>query len=168
MIVEPLPEEKEDLELAIVERFLNGLRGNGREVGRPERGADPPDAVVQIDGAQVGIEVVEVIDPDHAQRRAVQQQYLRAMLPLLHDLEAQLEGVAMTVVDDYQEPMWPSVASSQDSASCSSFVRSCEPQLANWLTSGCRAGFTKNGLASRTRGSAWASWQCMAGGSPEH
>jgi hypothetical protein len=113
LIVEPLPEAKEELELAIVERFLNGLRAQGRDVGRPERGPDPPDAVVQIDGVRVGIEVVEVIDPENAQRRAIQEQYLRALLPLLQDLEAQLEGVAMTVVDGYQEPMWPSVASNQ-------------------------------------------------------
>lgn len=113
MIVEPLPEAKEDLELAIVERFLNGLRAEGRDIGRPERGPDPPDAVVQIDGAPVGVEVVEVIDPEHAQRRAVQQQYLRALLPLLQDLKAQLDGIAMTMVDGYQDPMWPSVASKQ-------------------------------------------------------
>lgn len=87
MIVEPLPDVKEDLELAIVERFLNGLRAQGRDIGRPQRGGDPPDAVVQIEGARVGIEVVEVIDPEHAQRRDVQQRYLRALLPLLQDLE---------------------------------------------------------------------------------
>lgn len=113
MIVESLPEGKEDLELAIVERFLQGLRADGRVVGKPERGPDPPDAIVQIDGARVGIEVVEVIDPDHAQRRAIQQQYLSALLPLLQDLEAQLDGIAMTVVDGHQDPMWPSVASKQ-------------------------------------------------------
>jgi hypothetical protein len=113
LVVEPLPETKEELERAIVDRFLSVLRARGHNIGRPERGPDPPDVVVQIDGTQVGIEVVEVIDPEHAQRRAVQEQYLRALLPLLQDLEEQLDGIAMTIVDGYQDPMWPSVASKQ-------------------------------------------------------
>ena len=168
MIVEPLPEAKEDLELAIVERFLNGLRAQGRDIGRPERGPDPPDAVVQIDGARVGIEVVEVIDPEHAQRRAIPEQYLRALLPLLQDLEAQLEGVAMTVVDGYQEPMWPSVASNQGRRLVQFLCQKIRAAIGELLTSRCPAGFTKNGLASRTHGSVWGSWQCVAGGSREH
>jgi hypothetical protein len=113
MVVEPLPEVKEDLELSIVAKFLDTLWAQGIKSTEPTRGENWPDVEATVDAQPVGIEVVEVIDPKHAQKRATQEQYLDALLPLLQDLGGQLDQVVMTVVDGYQDPRWPRVSSAQ-------------------------------------------------------
>jgi hypothetical protein len=111
--VEPLSPLKEELELTIVRKFVASVQAEGLPKPEPKR-ADPwPDVEVRIDGQSIGIEVVEVIDPDHAQKRATQERYLVALLPLLTDLEERLHHVVMTVVDGYQEPRWPNASSPQ-------------------------------------------------------
>lgn len=108
--VESLPPVKEDLELAIARKFVASLQVEG--LGPEPKRADPwPDVEVSLDGRVVGIEVVEVINPEHAQKRTTQERYLAAVLPMLDDLEERLDEVVMSVVDGYQEPRWPNPSS---------------------------------------------------------
>lgn len=108
--VESLPPVKEDLELAIARKFVASLQVEG--LGPEPKRADPwPDVEVSLDGRVVGIEVVEVINPEHAQKRTTQERYLAALLPMLDDLEERLDEVVMSVVDGYQEPRWPNPSS---------------------------------------------------------
>lgn len=114
MVVEPLPEVKEDLELTIVTKFIAAMeQAEGHTVEPPTRGDEWPDFETRADGRKIGIEVVEVINPDHAQKRARQSQYLKEVLPLVQDLEPVLDGVALTLTDGYQDPAWPPVGSAQ-------------------------------------------------------
>lgn len=115
VVVEPLPDVKEDLELAIVSKFIGALRAEGIRLEPPARGSDEwPDFETRTEaGTAIGIEVVEVIDHDQAQKRARQLQYLAELLPRIQDLESNLDGVVVTLVDGYQTPQWPAVRSAE-------------------------------------------------------
>ena len=54
-----------------------------------------------------------MIDPDHAKMTAVQQAYLRTLLPRVQDLGPTLKNIAITIDDGYQHPPWPALGSAQ-------------------------------------------------------
>jgi hypothetical protein len=114
LVVELLPEEKDDLELAIVTKFIGALQqAHGLVLGTPVRGDTWPDFETIAGTQKIGIEVVEVVEPDHALKIARQSQYLQELLPLVQDLEPPLDGVAITIDDGYQVPSWPTVRSAE-------------------------------------------------------
>ena len=114
MVREDLPPEKEDLEAAIVKKFVGALREHdGQSLTLLPRN-DPdgwPDFEAMCDGRRIGIEVVEAILPDHARKRSRQVQYLKALLLRVTDLELDLRGLSLTIDDGYQDPEWPHVSS---------------------------------------------------------
>lgn len=124
MVVEPLPEAKEDLELAIVTKFIGAIRTHGIILNPPTRGdREWPDfETSRPNGDRVGIEVVEVVDPDHAQKRARQSHYLKELLPRLSGLTSALDGLVLTVDDGYQTPQWPPVRTPEGRRLLSHFV----------------------------------------------
>jgi hypothetical protein len=116
MIREELPPAKDDLEAAIVKKFVGALRehdGRCLELIPREDSNDWPDFEGKLEGRKIGIEVVEAILPDHARKRSKQDEYLAELLPRLAGLEAELEGLCLTINDNYQSPEWPPAASKQ-------------------------------------------------------
>lgn len=114
LIVEPLPEEKDDLELAIVKKFIVALQqALGLALGTPVRGDTWPDFETMAGTQKIGIEVVEVVEPEHALKKARQSQYLEELLPLVQDLEPIFDGVAIAIDDGYQVPPWPTIRSAE-------------------------------------------------------
>jgi hypothetical protein len=113
MLVEPLPALKEDLELAIVGKFVGAMQAQGQILEAPMRGKEWPDFETRTGEQRIGLEVVEIVNPDHAKKRTLQQQYLAAVLPLVEDLAPALENVAMTILDAYQDPPWPHPSSAE-------------------------------------------------------
>ena len=135
MVSEFLPPTQEDIEAVIVRKFLRALREyNGQELELVER-ADPnawPDFEGTLNGHKVGIELVEVISPDHARKRSRQRDYLRELVPHVTDLAPMLRGICLTIDDGYQEPLWPRVNTREGRALLAELaanIRSAVPQL---------------------------------------
>ena len=65
-VTEALPRTKQELEGAIAEKFVRALRERfGRVLVDPLPGDDWPDFWTEESGAKIGIEVVEVVNPEH-------------------------------------------------------------------------------------------------------
>lgn len=65
-VAEPLPSQKDDLELVIVRKFVRAVGERfGRTLSAPTRGDRWPDFWTAEGADQVGIEVAEVVNPDH-------------------------------------------------------------------------------------------------------
>src|SRR4051812_13159898 len=76
LISEPLPESKDALERAIVDRFIVTIREeHGLLLEPPTKPLEWPDFETRAGDRKIGIEVVEVIEPAHARKKARQVQY---------------------------------------------------------------------------------------------
>jgi hypothetical protein len=114
LIHEELPATKDELEAAIIRKFVGALEertGTRLELSPRAEPNDWPDFEGTLEGRKIGIEIVEAVDPDHARKRSRQGEYLRELLPRVADLEMDLRGLCLTIVDGYQEPEWPPVRS---------------------------------------------------------
>ena len=108
VVIEKLPYAQGDLEVAIVRKFAGGLKHfKQRELSPPTRGNPWPDFLTQEGARHVGVEVVEVLDVDHAKKRAIQEQYEHHLHTLIVGFWPQLTGLSITIVDQYQEPRFP-------------------------------------------------------------
>lgn len=107
-VLEPLPASAKDLEAAIVDKFVGALRHfEKRELSNPLP-CDPwPDFEAQECKKHYGIEVVEIINPEHARRRAIQAQYAQQIRGLINDISPRLAGLSVQLIDGYQDPPYP-------------------------------------------------------------
>lgn len=74
-VVEALPESKDELERVIAQKFVDALRERfNRELDSPRRGDTWPDFWTHEAGRQIGLEVVEIVNPElAAQGRAYRE-----------------------------------------------------------------------------------------------
>jgi len=107
-VMELLPPYKNELEAVIVKKFIGALKHKeGRHLSHPVK-ADPwPDFVCEEAGAKIGIEVVEVINVEHARKRHLQEEYTKYIYKLIDDFYPCLSGLAITLNDGYQYPPYP-------------------------------------------------------------
>ena len=109
--VEPLPDSQDDIELVIANKFIAALSQQGRILAPPTRNDVWPDIQSSESGRAVGIEMVEVIYPDHAHKRALQSKYAEQVASLLEDVLPRLAGVHIQLDDGYQDPPYPALNS---------------------------------------------------------
>lgn len=111
-MLEALPESPKGLETTIVRKFIGALQHfEGRHLEPPVANEPWPDFVTREGERQVGIEVVEVINPDHAQKRRTQQLYAAHVQELLDDALPQFAGLRIQLDDGYQDPPYPALSS---------------------------------------------------------
>ena len=131
--IEKLPYTQEDLEGAIVRKFVGGLKHfKQRELSPPTRGNPWPDFLTQEGAQPVGIEVVEVLNVDHARKRAIQERYEDHLRTLVEGFSRELAGLSITLIDHYQEPPYPPLNSKKGQQLALSIVNnllSLIPQL---------------------------------------
>lgn len=107
-VLEPLPGSAKDLEATIIEKFAGALRHfEKRGLSKPLP-CDPwPDFEAREGKNHIGIEIVEIINPDHARKRALQGQYARQVRGLINDISPRLAGLSIQLIDGYQNPRYP-------------------------------------------------------------
>ncbi len=107
-VIEPLPNLAEDLEATITRKFVGAMkRFENRELSIPKRGKQWPDFETKEGETRIGIELVEVINVDHARRRHLQDRYVRCIRGLLSDILPRLAGLSIQLIDGYQCPPYP-------------------------------------------------------------
>lgn len=141
-VMERLSLSKEELEATIVKKFIGALKHfEGRSLSLPEK-ADPwPDFVCEEAGAKIGIEVVEVINIDHAAKRSRQRDYAAYIRKLIDDCYTRLSGLMIILDDGYQEPSYPPIAKlagKKLAKSITDNIRSILEQLENIPLNGIR------------------------------
>lgn len=111
---EPLPRDQEELESRLASKFVGALEHfHGRRLQSLERGDPWPDFVATENEARWGIELAEVVDPDHARKYRIQRQYRDRILHVLGGIPPVLGGLTALVADNYQEPEFPRTHTSQ-------------------------------------------------------
>ena len=111
-VIEALPEDKEELEEAVVTKFAGALTHfEGRHIQNITK-ADPwPDFEGTEGTGTVGIEIVELVNKRHNILRSIQQAYEVAILNTLGDRVEMFSGLDITLDDNYQTPPYPNVNS---------------------------------------------------------
>lgn len=111
-VVETLPESKEDLEAAVVGKFIGALwHFEGRVLAPPTHTGQWPDFETQEENVRVGIEVVEVVNVEHARKRHLQEQYRSRVVELVAKTLPRLRGLWIRLHDGYQDPPYPPIRS---------------------------------------------------------
>ena len=123
-VIEPLLENKGDLERAIVTRFLAALAYfEGRSVTDVEK-CDPwPDFEGYENTNVVGIEVVELVNQQHNKLRRRQEEYKSSILQRLVGRLSLFSGLHITLDDGYQMPAYPKVNSKDGKEIVDCYVR---------------------------------------------
>lgn len=113
-VIKPLPVNKEDLESAIVSKFVGALvHFEGRSVTNIKK-CDPwPDFEGDEGTNVVGIEVVELVNQQHNILRRTQEEYKNAVLDRLGDRLSSFSGLHITLYDSYQMPPYPKANSNE-------------------------------------------------------
>lgn len=123
-VVENLPETKDELEMAIVRKFVVALRERfGRDLAEPERQREWPDFWTLEKQRRVGIEIVEVVNPDHIQLEQIRRLYVKRLSSDLSDLLGELPGIVLDLDDGYQHYKYPSIRSSAGQIICTNYKR---------------------------------------------
>lgn len=115
-VLDPLPEIADDLELVIVKKFIGALKHfEDRTILDPVRGNPWPDFEAEEDRHRIGIEVVEVLNPDHARKRALQEQYRDRILSLIEPFIGELTGLSILFDDGHQDHPYPALSNAEGS-----------------------------------------------------
>lgn len=123
-VAENLPETKDELEKAIVRKFIVALRERfGRDLAEPERRGAWPDFWTLEKQRRVGIEIVEVVNPDHIQLEQIRRLYVKRLSSDLSDLLGELPGIVLDLADGYQHYKYPSIRSSAAQIICTNYRR---------------------------------------------
>lgn len=80
-----------------------------RELVNLQRGNIWPDFTCKEGNQTVGIEVVEIVNQDHAGKRHIRNQYLIRDRELIKDIYPRLSGLRIQFIDGHQEPPYPSL-----------------------------------------------------------
>lgn len=105
LVREDLPDFKDELETVIVKKFIGSLRHFAeRHLSQPVKSDPWPDFLCEEKGTTIGIELVEVINVEHAHKRYIQKEYELYIRNLVADLFPRLSGLQIIFNDGYQEP----------------------------------------------------------------
>jgi len=112
-VVEQLPREQEDLELALGRKFIGALcHFNGIQFGELTRGAEPADLACRSpDGTATELQIVEVIDQELRELRHMRSTYRDALVEKLGDVLRLFSGCQVSLVDSGDPPYLPNVNS---------------------------------------------------------
>lgn len=124
-VIEPLPENKEDLEKAIVSRFVGALADfEGRSITNVKKCEPWPDFEGYEHTNVVGIEVVELVNQQHNMLRRTQEEYENAILERLGNRLSLFSGLRITLDDSYQMPPYPKINSKDGKEIVECYVQS--------------------------------------------
>jgi hypothetical protein len=115
-VIEKLPTGHDDLEFAVVSKFVERMNELGREITLGDRGDGFPDYMATQGEETIGIELAEVTDPEIAMKRRVRRSYVAALEHRVQDMLPSLSGLSITFHDDYQFTSWPSAQSAKGRA----------------------------------------------------
>jgi hypothetical protein len=128
--METLPVIKDELEESVVRKFVGALaQFHSRQLQAPVKAEPWPDFRTGESGATVGIEVVEVLDDQHAKARARQEQYAGRIKELIGDTLHRLAGLATTLDDGYQVPPYPPLHTSAGRNLAESFAANLRAEV---------------------------------------
>lgn len=110
-VVEELPREQEDLELTVGKKFLGALQHFiGIELRDLRRGSEPADLMARsLEGEDVGIQIVEVIDQQLRQLRHQRSSYRDALRQVLGKEMLLFNGCRVSLVDLGDPPFLPPI-----------------------------------------------------------
>ena len=116
--METLPDDQDDEEYAILEKFISGLKHfESRDVSGAFRRGDPwPDFEKGEGSEKLGIEITWVTYEPHDHSRRREEQYARRVSELLADVFPRLDGLRFQLEDDYQDPPYPRLTSREGEA----------------------------------------------------
>lgn len=142
LVREDLPDFKEELETVIVKKFIGSLKHFAeRHLSQPVKSDPWPDFLCKEGEATIGIEVVEVINVDHARKRKLQEDYSEHIRQLIADFCPRLSGLTIILNDNYQEAPYPPIekpAGKKLAQSITDNIRSILEQLENIPMNGIR------------------------------
>lgn len=122
-VIETLPEDKDQLEEAVVKKFAGALAHfEGRHIQDITKSDPWPDFEGTKETGTVGVEIVELVNQRHNILRSTQQSYEVAILDALGDRVVMFNGLNITIDDNYQTPPYPKVTSVEGRAIVESFV----------------------------------------------
>lgn len=104
---EMLPEDDRLAEALVAERFATGLVRSGRTARVLERVGEFPDARLEVDGVEVGLELVEVVNSRLRARNVKRRWYGAALRDALAAVSPALTGVTLLIDDGAAEDLWP-------------------------------------------------------------
>jgi hypothetical protein len=117
-IVEQLPRQKDELELAIGRKFIGAYRRlESVQLEGIARGGEPFDLICRApDGQFVGIQVVEVINQSLRELRDMRSSYRDALVKILGDDLCRFSGCRVSLCDTGDSPYLPNVSSADGRA----------------------------------------------------
>ena len=135
-VIEQLPENKEELEQAIVNRFAGALTHFHKRHIENINKSDPwPDFEGYEGKDTIGIEIVEIVNSRHNILRRRQEEYQAAILEQLGDSVNLFSGLHITLNDSYQMPPYPKINSPEGQEIVTIFVKNlaeCANEIANY------------------------------------
>src|SRR5436190_15969350 len=112
VVSEVLPEPKDDLEAVIVRKFITALEHRfDRHLTNPEKDDPWPDFWTSEGGRPVGIEVVEIVNPEHIEFSQIRRRYVERWRAELSNQLDQLPGLVLEIEGGYQFCKYPPVNS---------------------------------------------------------
>lgn len=114
-VVEQMPRDKEDLELAVGRKFIGALRHFEKiQLDGLARGTEPADLTCQSsDGTNINLQIVEVIDEKLRQLRYMRSTYRAALVQELGDNLRLFSGCRVSLVDSGDPPYLPNASSAR-------------------------------------------------------
>jgi hypothetical protein len=109
-VSEFLPDRKEDLEATLARKFVESMQSRfGRMLSPPFSDANWPDFWSAENGHRVGVEIVEVVNPDHIALEQIRRRYADRLRRDLKPILENLRGVDLEIDDGYQHRRYPEV-----------------------------------------------------------
>lgn len=114
-VVEQLPREQENLELALGRKFLGALsQFEGMQLEGLARGTEPADLTCHFsNGTPIKVQIVEVIDQRLRELRRMRSSYRDALVEILGEKLHLFSGCRISLVDSGDPPYLPSVSSGE-------------------------------------------------------
>jgi hypothetical protein len=102
-VIEVLPDSKDELEEVITRKFVAALRSRfNRELATPTRGDEWPDFWTAEGNATIGLEVVEVVNPEHVMQGRAYRSNLLVSVDRARELLT--EAIQKKIAKNYQIP----------------------------------------------------------------
>jgi hypothetical protein len=107
-VIETLPDTQKDLEGVIVRKFIGAMNHfKHRILSLPTLGYEPADYSTREGDERIDIQVVEVLNPDHAKKRGDRDKCASRVRNLLDDCYSELAGLSITLHDYSAQPPYP-------------------------------------------------------------
>lgn len=122
-VVEPLSDMQEDLETAVVQKFVGALKYfEGRTLTGLKKSDPWPDFTAREGTTNWAIELTELLEPKHAALYQLQQSYRAAIVDRLGGIPKFLDGIDVLIDDNYQQPPFPAAHTPQGDKIVSTIV----------------------------------------------